>query len=148
MAALLADAAGRRLTLISTKEGAPLYTRLGFKPFGYITQHQAVLAKVPPIDIAVPVRAARDVDRPAIAAVDERASGMDRRPLLAALMALADTVVVERDRRDCRLWLRAALGARGGYRPGHRARSGRRPRHHRHACLCLRRRLCADRCDR
>lgn len=97
MAALLADAAGRRLTLISTKEGAPLYTRLGFKPFGFITQHQAVLAKAPAIDAAVPVRAAQADDRSAIEALDERAAGMDRRRLLAALMGIADTVVVERD---------------------------------------------------
>ncbi|WP_372733103.1 GNAT family N-acetyltransferase [Novosphingobium sp.] len=97
MAALLADAAGRRLTLISTKEGAPLYTRLGFKPFGFITQHQAVLAKAPAIDAAVPVRAALADDRSAIEALDERAAGMDRRRLLAALMGIADTVVVERE---------------------------------------------------
>lgn len=97
MAALLADAAGRRMTLISTNEGAPLYTRLGFKPFGFITQHQAVLARVPRIDAAVPVRAARPEDRSAIDAVDERAAGMDRRRLLAAVMGIADTVVVERD---------------------------------------------------
>ncbi|MCX7283121.1 MAG: GNAT family N-acetyltransferase [Novosphingobium sp.] len=97
MDALLADATGRRLTLISTRDGEPLYTRLGFKPFGFITQHQAVLAKVPPIDPAVPVRAARAEDWPAITAVDQRGSGMDRTLLLAALRPVADTVVVERE---------------------------------------------------
>ncbi|WP_298291217.1 GNAT family N-acetyltransferase [Novosphingobium sp.] len=97
MAALLADAAGRRMTLISTKDGEPLYTQLGFKPFGIVTQHQAILAKVPPIDSAVPVRAARPEDHAAIATIDERASGMNRTRLLDALFAIADVVVVERE---------------------------------------------------
>lgn len=97
MDALLADAAGRRMTLISTKDGEALYTKLGFIPFGIVTQHQAVLAKVPRIDPAVPVRAALAEDVAAIESVDQRASGMDRKRLLAALLPIADTVVVERD---------------------------------------------------
>lgn len=97
MAALLADAAGRRITLITTKDGEPLYTRLGFARCGFITQHQAVLEKVPAIDASVPVRAATADDRAAIDAVDAAASGMDRRVLLDALLGVADTVVVERD---------------------------------------------------
>ncbi|MFN3551575.1 MAG: GNAT family N-acetyltransferase [Novosphingobium meiothermophilum] len=97
MEALLADAAGRRITLISTQDGEPLYTRLGFMRCGFITQHQAVLAKVPAIDRSVPVRAALPEDRAAIDAVDARAAGMDRRELLDALLGIADTVVVEQD---------------------------------------------------
>ncbi|MEP7221820.1 MAG: GNAT family N-acetyltransferase [Novosphingobium sp.] len=97
MAAMLADAAGRRMILNSTREGKQLYTRLGFVPYGVVTQHQAVLAKVPAVDPAVPVRAARTDDVPAIHSVDERASGMDRKHLLNALFGMADTVVVERD---------------------------------------------------
>lgn len=96
MAALLADAAGRRITLITTKDGEPLYTKLGFARCGFITQHQAVLDKVPAIDTAVPVRAATPSDREAIGAVDAAASGMDRRVLLDALLEVADAVVVER----------------------------------------------------
>jgi len=97
MAAMLADASGRRMILNSTQEGKPLYTRLGFEPYGVVLQHQAVLAKVPAIDPAVPVRAARPDDLPAIHGIDERASGMDRKTLLNALFGVADTVVVERD---------------------------------------------------
>lgn len=96
MAALLADAAGRRMVLNSTKEGGPLYTRLGFVPYGMVYQHQAVLAKVPRIDPAVAVRAARAEDQPAIIALDGRAAGMDRKRLLEALFAISDVVVVER----------------------------------------------------
>ncbi|AXU21225.1 N-acetyltransferase (plasmid) [Novosphingobium sp. THN1] len=97
MAALLADAAGRRMTLITTKDGEPLYTKLGFARCGFITQHQAVLDHVPAIDTSVPVRAATPGDRSAIDAVDAAASGMDRRVLLDALLGVADAVVVERD---------------------------------------------------
>lgn len=97
MAALLADAAGRRMTLVTTKDGEPLYTKLGFARCGFITQHQAVLDHVPAIDTSVPVRAATPGDRSAIDAVDAAASGMDRRVLLDALLGVADAVVVERD---------------------------------------------------
>lgn len=97
MAALLADAAGRRMTLITTKDGEPLYTKLGFARCGFITQHQAVLDKVPAIDTSVPVRAATPDDRAAIDALDAAAAGMDRRMLLDALLDVADAVVVERE---------------------------------------------------
>jgi GNAT superfamily N-acetyltransferase len=97
MAAMLADIAGRRMILNSTQEGRALYNRLGFKPHGVVTQHQAVLAKVPRIDPDVPVRAARADDLPVIHALDEGASGMDRKALLNTLFGMADTVVVERD---------------------------------------------------
>lgn len=96
MAALLADAAGRRITLISTKDGEPLYAKLGFVRCGFITQHQAVLDRIPAIDTAVPVRAATTADRAGIDAVDAAAAGMDRRSLLDALLDVADAVVIER----------------------------------------------------
>ncbi len=96
MAALLADAAGRRITLISTKDGEPLYAKLGFARCGFITQHQAVLDRIPAIDTAVPVRAATTADRAGIDAVDAAAAGMDRRSLLDALLDVADAVVIER----------------------------------------------------
>lgn len=97
MVALLADAAGRRITLITTKDGEPLYTKLGFTRCGFITQHQSLLDKVPAIDTSVPVRAATRADRAAIDAVDAAAAGMDRRVLLDALLDVADAVVVERE---------------------------------------------------
>ncbi|BBE34095.1 N-acetyltransferase [Sphingosinicella microcystinivorans] len=96
MAAMLTEAAGRRVILNSTREGEALYTRLGFRPYGAVTQHQAVLASAPPVDPGVPVRSARPEDSCAIKAIDETASGMDRRRMLDALLAIADTVVVER----------------------------------------------------
>ncbi len=98
MAALLADAAGRQMVLNSTKEGGPLYTRLGFVPYGKVLQHQAVLAKVPRIDPCVAVRAARPEDQPVVIELDRHAAGMDRKRLLQALFPIADTAVVERDK--------------------------------------------------
>lgn len=97
MAVLLADAAVRRVILNSTQEGEALYTRLGFRPFGAVTQHQATLASAPPLDPAVPVRSAGQQDHHAIKALDEAGSGMDRNHLLDALLNIADTVVVERE---------------------------------------------------
>jgi GNAT superfamily N-acetyltransferase len=97
MDALLADAAGRRMILNSTQEGEALYTRLGFRPYGEVTQHQAILESAPALDPAVPVRQARPEDLGAIKAIDEAGSGMDRTRLLNALAGAADIVVVERE---------------------------------------------------
>ncbi|MEJ2459221.1 MAG: GNAT family N-acetyltransferase [Novosphingobium sp.] len=99
MDAMLRDAAGRRMILNSTVEGRALYTRLGFQPYGMVTQHQAVLGKPPAIDTGVPVRAATPEDFGAIRVIDKAASGMERNRLIDALAAIADTVVVEREGR-------------------------------------------------
>jgi len=98
MAALLADAAGRTIILNSTREGAALYTRLGFVTVGTKNQHQAVLAQAP-AQYKAPVRAAEPADRAALRRLDRAASGMDRNVLLDALFAVADTLAVERDGR-------------------------------------------------
>jgi len=99
MAALLADAAGRTIILNSTREGEALYTRLGFKPYGVVTQHQAVLKATPAVDASVPLRASQPGDRAALEALDCAASGMDRAALLDAIFAIAEVQVVERDGR-------------------------------------------------
>lgn len=97
MAALLADASGRRVILNSTEEGEVLYTRLGFRPYGAVTQHQATLVTAPPIDPTIPIRSASVADHGAIKALDKSGSGMDRTHLLDALLGITDTVVVERE---------------------------------------------------
>lgn len=99
MAALLADAVGRTIILNSTREGEALYTRLGFKPYGVVTQHQAVLEAKPASDSSVPQRAAQSDDRAALAVLDRAATGMDRAALLDAVFAIAEVQVVERDGR-------------------------------------------------
>jgi GNAT superfamily N-acetyltransferase len=99
MAALLADAKGRRIILNSTKEGKTLYTRLGFTPCDTLHQHQAVLAEAPPLVPSVPLRAATPKDRDTLLGLDRAASGMDRTALFDALSAIGDMVVVSRDDR-------------------------------------------------
>ena len=99
MAALLADAAGRRIILNSTQEGRALYTRLGFAPYDTLHQHQAVLAEAPSLDRTVPLRAATSNDRDALIELDRAASGMDRTALFDALSAIGDIMVISRDDR-------------------------------------------------
>lgn len=99
MAALLADAAGRRIILNSTQEGKTLYTRLGFIPYDTLHQHQTVLAQAPAPDPSVPLRAATPQDRDVLLALDRAASGMERTALFDALNAIGDIVVVARDDR-------------------------------------------------
>ncbi len=99
MAALLADAAGRTIILNSTVEGERLYTRLGFRPYGVVQQRQAVLETAPVIDADVPLRAAQSGDHAVIKALDQTASGINRRALLDALFPIAHVQVIERDGR-------------------------------------------------
>jgi GNAT superfamily N-acetyltransferase len=99
MAALLADTAGRKIILNATQDGMPLYSRLGFIPFGAVNQHQAVLQRAPAADASVPLRAAWPGDRGGLHALDRAGSGMDRGRLLDALFAIGDVVVIERHNR-------------------------------------------------
>lgn len=96
MDALLTDSAGRTIMLNSTEEGLALYTRLGFVARGHVHQHQAFLAQASPNDELEHIRAFEPADREAIHDVDRAASGMDRKALIDALLAIADTMVVER----------------------------------------------------
>lgn len=96
MEALLADAAGRTIILNSTRQGEALYTRLGFTPVGAKHQHQAVLEQAPP-PYDAPLRAGGAADWTALRLLDRAGSGMDRALLLDALLAVADTMAIERD---------------------------------------------------
>jgi len=97
--ALLADASGRPIILNSTREGAALYARLGFRPYGRIIQHQAKLDRRPQPVANVALRRNRDDERAAILALDRAGSGMERARMVGAVLDMADTVVVERDGR-------------------------------------------------
>lgn len=96
MDALLADAAGRTLILNSTVEGMALYTRLGFVPYGRVNQHQAVLDRSPVAEAAEGLRSFVPDDRLAIQALDEAATGMDRRVLIDALLEISGVRIIER----------------------------------------------------
>ncbi|MFO1148025.1 MAG: GNAT family N-acetyltransferase [Alsobacter sp.] len=84
MDAALAACEGREQRLIATREGLPLYEKLGFRGVGEIAQHQG----------ATPARGAlrREIDwtragddLSCVAALDREATGIDRGALLAAL---------------------------------------------------------------
>ena len=99
MEALLADAAGRTVILNSTDEGLDLYSRLGFVAHGQVNQHQAILARSPAADGVDVVRSLLPRDRSTIYDLDHAASGMDRRALIDALLAIGDVKVIERGGR-------------------------------------------------
>jgi len=96
---LLRQAQGRTMILNSTVEGRPLYDRLGFVPFGEVSQHHAVLAQAPATGEAAGIRAFRPRDLDAVRALDRRASGMGRSRLLDALFAIGRGIVLEREGR-------------------------------------------------
>ncbi|WP_145622076.1 GNAT family N-acetyltransferase [Nitrospirillum viridazoti] len=99
MDAMMARLGDRAIVLNATTEGLPLYTRLGFTPFGEILQHQGAAFSVP-IPSLRPnerVRPLGSKDHDAIIALDRKACGMDRTGLFAQLRKLAHGVVLDRD---------------------------------------------------
>jgi len=85
----LAD--GRTCTLVATKDGLPLYEKLGFVPVGEVVQHQGIpLAVVQPD--AVDWAAADDLGR--IVELDHSAYGHDRSRLLRALANTAKFAII------------------------------------------------------
>lgn len=88
------DLAGTRpLRLVATREGLPLYEKLGFRETGIIAQHQGVVKKV-----AAPagIRPATPADIPAIVDLDRAASGADREGLIAYLVNVGGFAVLAR----------------------------------------------------
>ena len=98
---------GRRLTqsvlralgpvsieLHATAAGLPLYEKLGFTIQGAVHQHQGNARPTPPPD--APLRQATASDLPALAALDRHATGADRSQALAALLAIGETIILER----------------------------------------------------
>ncbi|MBB6255150.1 GNAT family N-acetyltransferase [Nitrospirillum iridis] len=99
MDAMMARLGDRTIVLNATTEGLPLYTHLGFIPFGEIQQHQGAAFSVP-IPSLRPnerVRPLSSSDHDAIVALDRRACGMDRAALFAELRKAAHGVVLDRD---------------------------------------------------
>ncbi|MGJ7498663.1 GNAT family N-acetyltransferase [Variovorax sp. RT4R15] len=97
MDALLAAAHPRTITLNSTAEGLALYERRGFVRIGVIQQHQGVpheRHKAPPASL---VRAMAPSDVEAVARLDRKATGWDRRQMLDRLIQAGDGQVLVRD---------------------------------------------------
>ena len=98
MAAVLGDLDGRTVLLNATDEGAPLYRKLGFEPYGAVFQHQGAAFAVPMAEL-IPDERVRPLgvkDMPTLRNLARRASGMDRDALLDALVPGAQGVVLTR----------------------------------------------------
>lgn len=97
---LLLETIGARSTLLNaTAAGQPLYERLGFAPTGRIHQHQGIarecrLLALPAGERIRPIAAD---DAEALATLAELATGMPRRTVLQALLAVAEGIVIADD---------------------------------------------------
>lgn len=94
--ALLEATEGRNVLLNSTEEGLTLYRRRGFTVWGAVLQHQGHLNVPVPAKARADIRPATVSDLPALRAFDERATGMPRGPMVAALADVGDVVVIDR----------------------------------------------------
>lgn len=103
----MALAGNRPLRLIATRDGLPLYRKLGFVDRSEIVQHQG---PVMPLDSPGAVEPATAHDLPGIKALDLRAFGADRTTLIDALFHQAQFAVI---RHGGRIEAYAALRAFG-----------------------------------
>lgn len=88
------ELAGKRpLRLVATKEGLPLYEKLGFVATGTIRQHQG---EVHAVERPEGVDDMRDGDVEAIRALDRKAYDADRSALLDALLERGQIAVVRK----------------------------------------------------
>jgi GNAT superfamily N-acetyltransferase len=93
MEAIIALAGSRTLRLVATREGAPLYRKLGFWQTGTIVQHQGQARRVVS---AAKVRPTESRDIFEILELDRSAYGADRRDLLRALAKVGQLAVLDR----------------------------------------------------
>ncbi|MEI9424926.1 GNAT family N-acetyltransferase [Mesorhizobium sp. Cs1299R1N1] len=84
----------RPLRLVATRDGMPLYEKLGFVPSGTVLQHQGQVAE---LDAPAGMEAAAIVDLPEIKAMDRDAYGADREALIDALAERGEFAVVRRN---------------------------------------------------
>jgi GNAT superfamily N-acetyltransferase len=93
---LLEATDGRNVLLNSTEEGLPLYKRRGFTTYGTVLQHQGFLTFDVTPNSGDDIRPATVSDLAAIQAFDERATGMPRPSMVAALADSGNVVVINR----------------------------------------------------
>ena len=98
MQALLAQAGERSLMLNATIAGEPLYVRLGFRPCGGVSQyHGHVLAvAAPELGADESLRPGSPADLAMLERLDREATGLERGPVLAALLQCGECLVLER----------------------------------------------------
>jgi GNAT superfamily N-acetyltransferase len=91
MDAALEKAGARNARLVATKEGLPLYEKLGFVAVGEIVQHQGNALKV---EAPANVFWAGDDEHERISALDRASCGLDRSKLMNALRQMAQFAVI------------------------------------------------------
>ncbi len=101
MEAAMAQVAAQEWRLIATESGLPLYRKMGFVDYGRIVQHQGIVTAAP-LAGALPDRAGM-ADLEALVALDQAATGMDRRALYAALLRLGAVHVLREGGAICAL---------------------------------------------
>lgn len=96
---LLDELAGRQIVLFATKAGARLYEARGFRACGQIRQQQgaAFQPRLMPLRPGQRIRPLGRSDPATLAALDEAATGMDRRVLIGALLDAGTGVVLDND---------------------------------------------------
>lgn len=94
MLEVLTLARDRRLQLVATADGLPLYEKLGFARTTEIVQHQGQLTQA--VTRSDAVRAATADDITAITAIDAAAFGAERSDLVAHLASVGEFAVLER----------------------------------------------------
>jgi GNAT superfamily N-acetyltransferase len=93
---LLEATGGRNVLLNSTEEGLTLYKRRGFTVCGTVLQHQGPLTVAATPNAREDIRPATAADLVAIQSLDERATGMPRLSMVAALADVGDVEVIHR----------------------------------------------------
>jgi len=93
MEAVITLAGPRTLRLIATREGAPLYQKLGFWQTGTVVQHQG---QTRPVASPANIRPAEAHDIVEIIELDKSACGADRRDLLRSLAKVGQLAVLDR----------------------------------------------------
>ena len=97
----LDEIGSRDILLNASKEGVPLYAKMGFKTLEVLGQHQGMpsdrVAVAPPEGARA--RALRAEDLEAVIAFDAQASGLSRATMLRALFGIGEGLVMERDGR-------------------------------------------------
>jgi predicted N-acetyltransferase YhbS len=98
MALVMAELGERNVLLHATEAGKPLYQKLGFEAIGTIHQHQGTVFKSPlmPLQPGERLRPLGARDAPRLAALGARAAGMPRATVLAAMLEVAEGVVIDR----------------------------------------------------
>ncbi|AWB07093.1 GNAT family N-acetyltransferase (plasmid) [Azospirillum humicireducens] len=92
----MALAGARPLRLTATREGLPLYEKLGFREVGMVLQHQGEGGPVPPFAAEDVAPAAAD-DHAVIAALDRQAFGADRSLLLDRFAEVGSFTLLRRN---------------------------------------------------